>query len=200
MLSMTRSKFLENYKELEKTLALIGTDVLNYENIFTNSEDSNKLKLCRMTRNYLQHNNDQNFVEPTDKMIKFLENLNKSLLAKTETNAKKMVKTDKIKIDINDRLDEVLPILAKYKLLLIYDKNTFKGVYRTSTYLNFALKNKITKTTKVSTFEKPGKVYVAKNAQYSISLDLLANNPVVFVTETGKEKEEILGVLINELL
>ena len=200
MLSMTRSKFLENYKELEKTLALIGTDVLNYENIFTNSEDSNKLKLCRMTRNYLQHNNDQNFVEPTDKMIKFLENLNKSLLAKTETNAKKMVKADKIKIDINDRLDEVLPILAKYKLLLIYDKNTFKGVYRTSTYLNFALKNKITKTTKVSTFEKPGKVYVAKNAQYSISLDLLANNPVVFVTETGKEKEEILGVLINELL
>ena len=200
MLSMTRSKFLENYKELEKTLALIGTDVLNYENIFTNSEDSNKLKLCRMTRNYLQHNNDQSFIEPTDKMIKFLENLNKSLLAKTETNGKKMVKTDKIKIDINDRLDEVLPILAKYKLLLIYDKNTFKGVYRTSTYLNFALKNKITKTTKVSTFEKPGKVYVAKNAQYSISLDLLANNPVVFVTEMGKEKEEILGVLINELL
>ena len=200
MPSMTRSKFLENYKELEKTLALIGTDVLNYENIFTNSEDSNKLKLCRMTRNYLQHNNDQNFVEPTDKMIKFLENLNKSLLAKTETNGKKMVKTDKIKVDINDRLDEVLPILAKYKLLLVYDKNAFKGIYKTSTYLNFALKNKITKTAKVSIFEKPGKVYVAKNAQYSISLDLLANNPVVFVTETGKEKEEILGVLINELL
>ena len=197
---MTRTNFLEKYKELERTLALIETDVLNYENIFTNSEDSNKLKMCRMTRNYLQHNNDQNFVEPTDKMIRFLENLNKSLLAKTETNAKKMVKTDKIKVDINDRLDEVLPVLAKHKLLLVYDKSAFKGIYKTSTYLNFVLKNKITKTTKVSTFEKPGKIYVAKNAQYSISLDLLVNSPVIFVTETGKEKEEILGCLINELL
>lgn len=197
---MTRSKFLEVYKELEKTLSLMGTDVVNYENIFTDSSNSNKLRMCRMTRNYLQHNNDQNFVEPTDQMISFLERLNNSLLAKTTTNGKKMVKADKIKIDINDRVEDILPVLAKNKVLLVYDKNTFKGLYRVNTYLNFSLKNKITKTTKVGTFEKPCKAYVAKNAQYDSSLDLLKSNPVVFVTENGKEKGEILGCLINELL
>ena len=198
---MIRDDFLKAYKEVENDLALFNKDVLTYENTLVDSAEGNKLKLCRMIRNYLQHNNDQNFVEPTKYMVLFLENLHKKLVSNTNTNAKEMIKLvkGKTQFDIKDKLEDILPSLAKYKIVLIYDKGEFKGIYSADTYLRFLSKNKVLKSTKISAFDKYKKICVPKDKQYDDTCYLLENNKLIFVTETGNDKEPILGYIINEL-
>lgn len=68
-------KFLETYKKLETTLrkAEQFNSVFEYENSLTDPEIVEKLKLCRLTRNYIVHNeNSVDFVAPTSEMISFL--------------------------------------------------------------------------------------------------------------------------------
>jgi hypothetical protein len=72
----TCDAFLEGYKELEK----IVFDVENcsvYEleaKLGQESEESGRLRMCRMMRNFLSHNDSSDaFVVPTPAMIAFLE-------------------------------------------------------------------------------------------------------------------------------
>ena len=198
---MIRDDFLKIYKEVENDLSLYNKDVLIYENSLDNQATANKIRLCRIVRNYLQHNNDQNFVEPTKYMISFLENLHKQLVSNLNTNGKEMIKLvkGKTQFDIKDKLEDILPSLIKNKIVLIYDKDEFKGIYSAETYLKFISKNKISKTTKIATFDKCKKICVSKDKQYEDTCYLLENNKIIFVTENGSDKEPILGYIVNEL-
>lgn len=66
-------KFLEAYKELEQILREDNVSVLDYENSLSEA-DKEKLKVCRIIRNYASHN-DKKFVTCTKEQIKFLEEL-----------------------------------------------------------------------------------------------------------------------------
>lgn len=66
-------KFLVAYKNLEQALREDNVSVLEYENCL-NEENKEKLKVCRIIRNYAAHN-DKKFIACTKEQIKFLEDL-----------------------------------------------------------------------------------------------------------------------------
>lgn len=74
-MSKNPEKFLEAYKKLETILRKTEkyNSVFEYESILTNPETVERLKLCRLIRNYIVHNeNSADFVAPTNEMISFL--------------------------------------------------------------------------------------------------------------------------------
>lgn len=68
------AQFLEQYKSLEAVLrSILGPDmtVLRYED---QSSDPEKLRMCRLVRNFLQHTPDAaGFIIPTEEMHRFLK-------------------------------------------------------------------------------------------------------------------------------
>lgn len=92
------SEFLEAYKELETTIRSnaeklshlswidgrakfsAGTSVLDVENGITDDSVRDKLKTCRIIRNYAQHHDDADgFVGATSGMIEFIQGLTSSI-------------------------------------------------------------------------------------------------------------------------
>lgn len=72
--------FISAYKQLENTLRLRDMKVIDYENTLP-EEDKKKLQLCRITRNYIQHEYDyKDFCSMSNGMIEFLEEKNNEIL------------------------------------------------------------------------------------------------------------------------
>ena len=77
--------FLDQYKQLEDTIRSSGEipadTVLDYENSLEVTE-RDKLKVCRILRNYIQHNPDgKTFVSTTASMCSFLRSLRENINA-----------------------------------------------------------------------------------------------------------------------
>ena len=72
--------FLQEYSRLETLLKKTentAVTVLDYENGLTDIEAKEKLKVCRIIRNYCRHHEDYaGFIEVSDGMLKFLQTLN----------------------------------------------------------------------------------------------------------------------------
>lgn len=84
---MIHDDFLQQFKILEELLNRVydGMRVLDFENTLS-GDDAEKLKLCRIVRNYIQHHSDgMSFTEPTARMVDFLKTLCVSLRAKEQT-------------------------------------------------------------------------------------------------------------------
>ncbi len=152
---MDINDFLTTYKELEQILRnkdnLIGDgSVLSYENTL-NQDDLEKLKLCRIIRNYCQHHADyKKFVAISDEMIRFLEKQIASI-EKQESTAKDLMR--KLKVPTTkDTLNDVLKFMSKNKLdwcPVLNDKPTKKvpvvaGVITAMTLLDLLVNNKPT--------------------------------------------------------
>lgn len=70
-----KAEYLDKYKKLEELLRQSQESpdsIFELETNYNNSKEAEKLKLCRLVRNYLQHNTDD-FIEPSEEMIKFLD-------------------------------------------------------------------------------------------------------------------------------
>lgn len=91
-------QFLQEYKQLETyTQASEFGTVLNFEQSLTDTEKQEKLKLCRITRNYIVHHADgTEFAAVSDGMIAFIRDLSLSLIA------------DKLKAE--DRMSALTPV------------------------------------------------------------------------------------------
>ena len=80
-------KFLSEYKDLEKVLRdkENSLSIFDYEKSLTDSEEIEKIKVCRIIRNYVQHNKDGNkFLAATKEMTAFIEGLKNRELAKEQ--------------------------------------------------------------------------------------------------------------------
>lgn len=155
---MELKDLLEKYKELEQILRnkekQIGDgSVLSYENTL-NQDDLEKLKVCRIIRNYCQHHADYSKFMSIDGMTSFLdkqikeiekqESLVKDIMNKTKAPTLKDTFEDIIKYLIkteanfcpvlNDRPKKNEPVLV--------------GVFTKENILDLVLKNKL--NTKIS--------------------------------------------------
>lgn len=81
--------FLDSYKALEEAIRANGSDlcrlpwvgscdyistVLDFENVIRDTDKAEKLKLCRITRNYMQHHGDD-FAASSYYMVQFLKDM-----------------------------------------------------------------------------------------------------------------------------
>lgn len=99
-------EFLEQYKALEQLLrSIFGPEmsVLNYESKLS-IPDADKLKVCRIIRNFLQHNPDaSSFITPSKEMIAHLKNVASQAALELETAKDKTYKLSPIKTTMTIR-------------------------------------------------------------------------------------------------
>lgn len=158
--------FLNEYKRLENLLN-VNKDTLfklykadegfslvkEYEDILS-SDDSQKLRLCRNLRNYIQHNNGaDNFISIHPNMVSFLEEINDRINCmngivkdKMKTIAKSPITRD------TDKINDVTLLFLKKKIkqTIVLDKNNnYIGLISIDEILSVIGNNKSTKTTKV---------------------------------------------------
>ena len=83
MSSTNITVFLQEYKQLETYAQAAGyNSVLDLEQTLQDQEKQDKLKLCRIVRNYISHHADgEVFAAVSDEMITFIRALSTSLIA-----------------------------------------------------------------------------------------------------------------------
>lgn len=119
---MANEKFLDAFRALDTELKTDGTTVLDYENTL-DSLDQEKLKVCRIMRNYMAHN-DTTFLATTTDQIKFLDNQLVQLrkLAHTVKDEMKRVKL----VKPTEPIKNIITAIDKYPILPIETK---LGIY-----------------------------------------------------------------------
>ena len=178
------NKFLDTFRNLENELRYENKSVLDYENSLKDTNKQEKLKLCRITRNYLVHQ-DTNFASVNKEMILFLEQITKEIRLKSKT-----VKDEYKKIKPvypTDTLRNILPLCAK-NIVPVINKKTKQLVYIIDNEV--FIKNLAKGNKKIDIPKKlPKYNYVEKN-------DRLDNLKGLYVVTTdGTENGEYLGIL-----
>lgn len=170
--------FLEAYKNLEAELKLDNLSVLDYENNLDNNE---KLKVCRIIRNYISHN-DTIFIIPSTEMVKYIQQLIVELRKQKHT-VKDEFKRVKLVTDLT--IKNLIPLVDKS----IVPIDTKMGIFLLDKdYLihQLALGNRKLELPK----KFPKYEYVSKDT-------LLDNlHGVYIVTDTGTSIGKYLGLLI----
>lgn len=123
---MANDKFLDAFRALDSELKDQGSTVLEYENSLKDgSVEKEKLKVCRIMRNYMSHN-DTTFLTASTEQIKFLdaqteEVLKRAHLVKDEMKRVKPLKATAPIKDIIAALDKfpVCPLETKAGIYLV---------------------------------------------------------------------------------
>ena len=103
---MVNEKFLDAFRALDTELKDQGSTVLEYENSLKDgSIEKEKLKVCRIMRNYMAHN-DTTFLTASNEQIKFLEAETEEVLKRAHLvkDEMKRVKTLKATASIKDEI------------------------------------------------------------------------------------------------
>ena len=105
---MINDKFLDAFRALDTELKSDGTTVLDYENSLETAEQE-KMKVCRIMRNYMSHN-DTTFVVATNDQIKFLNEQIDNIKRKAHTvkDEMKRIKTFKATEPIKNILTQIV--------------------------------------------------------------------------------------------
>lgn len=178
------NKFLEAFKNLENELRNDNMTVLDYENSLKDANTQEKLKLCRITRNYLSHQ-DTKFITASRDMIDFLNKLTSEIRLKSHTvkDEMKRVKT----IYATESIKNIIPLCAK-NIVPIIDKKTEQIIYLVDSDV---LVNNLAKGNKK--IEIPKRLPKYKYCKKDDRVDKLKG--VYIVTSDGTDKGKYLGIL-----
>ena len=116
-------KFLDAYRLLDTELKFDNKTVLDYENDTLNGLDQEKLKVCRIMRNYLAHN-DTKFLDTSNEQIKFLTNL-VTTIRKSSSTVKDFMKKPTL-CKTTEPIKNYAKLLDKFNYVPI---TTSKGLY-----------------------------------------------------------------------
>lgn len=191
-MSVESTKFLNVYKDYETLVRSTGKDPKELEDQMPELE-ANRMRMCRQFRNYLSHVNDPGFIEPTEKMAKFLLAQAAKQRMAGDVAKKHLKKPSVAVIDGNMKLSEAVKQVLPLRRELV--AGTLDGkyvVYSLFDLTKAALEQP--KTTKVQTVKplrtKP--VLVAPDVAVS-ELDSYA---VYVCTEDGTAEGKLLGLVI----
>lgn len=180
-------KFLEAYRNLENELRCDGLSVLDYENSCTNASIKEKIKICRITRNYMSHQ-DTNFVMATKDMVVFLTDLSKELRLKSE-----IVKTAMKKVPSaveGSKIKELIPICAKHLIVPIVNKKTNQIVFTIDA--DYVIKQMSKGVTKLETPKKLPKLSITNKEE---RISNLQKGITYVVTSDGTSEGKYVGMI-----
>ena len=115
-------KFLDAFRALDSELKLENVTVLDFENTL-DSINQEKLKVCRIMRNYMSHN-DTSFITATNEQIKFLNNLTLNIRKKSHTVKDEMKRLKPIKY--TEPIKSIITQIVKFPIVPIETK---LGIY-----------------------------------------------------------------------
>lgn len=148
------SKFMDIYRRFESAIKSTGkySSVKEYEeSLSENSAKQGQIRMCRMIRNYIEHEN-ASFVEASDSMISFLEK-ETCELDENEMPVKKKMLSIKNAIKETDLIVIASDFMTKKKqpLIPVFNKDDFAtGVISYEAIVKMVASGDFTKAKKVS--------------------------------------------------
>lgn len=181
---MANEKFLDAFRALDTELKLEGCSVLDHENSL-DELSRERLKVCRIMRNYMAHN-DTTFLSTTTDQIKFLENQTMQIRRKAHTIKDETKKITPLKATAP--IKDVIAVLAKYPVAVLeIPKVGFYLVDKDILIKNLAAGNK-----KIAVPAKiPAYNYISKDERV-----LGVRKGVYIVTNDGMYTGKYLGIAI----
>lgn len=186
----SQERFLALYKEYE---LLLRDDDLEVRDVEDSLDGVNKgrLWLCRHVRNYLSHNNDLSFFEPSQQMLAFLEDKIKTHKLQKDVAKAHLKSLATAACTDKDKCGEVLAKMIKLK----HEKMPMScgsgwcvvSIFDVATS---AIKNKATKMGAVKHLRE--KVRFCSPLDPADSIDREA---VILCTDTGDASGKVLGVV-----
>ncbi len=218
MTANIHSIYIEKYNKIESLIKKIkdapsDANMKYLEDMVEDSSIKNKLYLCRITRNYIQHNTDyKEFINISDAQLKFLDEIEDLVLGKIEKVEDIAIPVKKYKIKYIDEktidsFTEFVKTKNNYFTILNKD-DTLLGVLSIANIATLLIQQ-IKKTDKLESIDK--KIYnsnknvykfVKKGSLYEEAINLFkedTNTKIVFVTENGKSTGKIIGIIERKL-
>ena len=189
------AKFIQQYNNFEKIISDSDTvqarTVLEFEESLTlkDAEANQKLKVCRIVRNYIQHN-DVNFVEPSKEMIDFIANLS-DYVRSLEMSANDVLKK-LTPLTLSDTITAAAKKLSKNKLMPVVDKKKVCIGIVTDETIRAAVSKGTRPSSKLSNIESL--IKSAAIISKDIPVKNITENSVV--TKDGTKNGQYVGVVI----
>lgn len=205
-------EFLTLYKNIESLIpkmknAPINANVKWLEETILDQEKRNKLYLCRITRNYIQHNSDfQDFIQISSGMILFLKEIYIEVLSSQMKNRDIMLKGKQLFLkNVNDEILNTIKKMdsKKLKYVPILKDNKLIGIFSDKNIRQMLIKNnkcektfnEIENLLKIPTNVK----FVKTEDMIDKTLDLIKNGYIFIVcTDNGKSTGNIEGIITEE--
>ena len=197
------SKFLFEYNKLETSLnkisgAPVDANMKWYEDNYTDQKIKNKLYLCRILRNYIQHNEDyRDFVAINDNMINFLTK--EYIVAFSKITKAKDIMTPLKKFtskSLKDNALETISFITSKKITFLPILNDDLTLVGALTPIN-ALENILdcTKKTTIKQLVDKKALTLPKDTVKFIKEDSLVEDVLeIFNSKNGKKEVEYLIV------
>lgn len=211
--------YITKYNDIENLLnklpdAPSDANMKWLEDQITDIKIKNKLYLCRILRNYIQHNSDfKEFISITDTMIDFLDEikslvLNKLTLIKTVMIPKKKLIIKKL----SDSILETIIIMNSKNIdciPIIDDNETVLTIFTKDDALQLFEKEKIKKSTKFKDLDQKKELnknkvlfkFSSENKLIDEIIDLFTQEKpikLLIITDSGNSKGKIIGLLSKE--
>lgn len=187
-----KEEFLSAYREFEDTLRSEEPPLTVYEysmQLDENDNDSKRLQLCRLIRNYLSHQPDE-FIAPSAEMITFIKGKTEEINRKHKTAKDIMTRMTPLTVDTKVS-DAASKLGSKKPFLVVCDKDKqVIGLFTRETIRKAVVEKTHAKTIKTAGgLEKP--ICFAKP-------DDLAENvfSLTIITSDGSAKGTYKGVVI----
>lgn len=190
-------KFLESYKEYESVLREQNIDTKEFEE---QSDDvtANRLRICRMMRNYLSHNSDAGFLVVSERQVKFLEKLTMDLRMGQDVVKKHLKSVKTGTCTLKDKCTDVLARMNKLKVteFPVYDvESKIFGTVSIYDIGNLVLESR---TKKVSDIKKFGRDYAIVTPDMKI--EDVPKDVTVYCTSDGTVDGKLLGVMLCQMM
>ena len=187
----TIQQFLDAYKTYETILREQGVDTKIFEE---QSDDltANRLRMCRVMRNYSSHNNDNAFLSVSDTQLKFLQKVADEQRMSGDVVKKHLKSVKTATCTLKDKCTDVLQRMIKLHVtaLPVWDKDVLGivSIYDVSTLVLES------RTKKISDVKKLGKdfIIVAPDMKWCD----LPKHTIAFCTKDGTPDTSLLGVVL----
>lgn len=187
-----QEKFLNLYKDYETLVRSAGQDPKLLEDTMDEVRGG-RMRQCRLFRNYMSHNNDNGFLEPTDAMMKFLESEVLDWKMRGDVVKKHLKSAAQSICSPKDKCSDVLAKMSKLKtdVLIVSDD----GFYTVSLWdvLNLFLASKSRATVSIKDVKSGAKKVSVVGPTVSISD--IDRNVVTVCTSDGTADGKLLGTV-----
>ena len=185
--------FLTAYKALEEVLTVQGKTVFDFEQELSQT-DMKRMQLCRLTRNFLQHENEK-FILPSKEMTVFIKRMTEHALRSVEKARDQMKRVSPVLS--SEKMKDAANKLDKYPVLpVVSEDKTFLGLLTDESIRKAVISNTLSK--KIS-LQKENITFC--NKKVFIRPDTLLQDlsePFYIVTDDGTENGKYKGILFLE--
>lgn len=206
MIMTKQNYFIELFKEIENIVCKLpnapeDANFKWYEDMILDNEKKQKLYVCRILRNYIQHHKDcVSFIEISDDMLKFMQEILIEITSQLNKAEDEMIKLNKIiYCTFKDKGLDILKLMTKKKIeyIPLIEDNILVGIISIYDLTDFVLENKTKNLSNFTKFKKNSIKFIKPICLMEEVLEIKKDTNIKFVlvTENGTSKTKILGIL-----